>query len=783
LNTLIGFERLIKVLLSSTLLNKLLHIIFIFLIITYAISDEGEGERDGFQLSTISIEKLVFIDDLGRVMDRSRFNQLGLLQIEEVILDPQAMLEDVQVLKNKFPEYQSIVTRVDPIDHKSVTLTYEFQMSRKISAIRIISEDDDLAYPDNLRDKLSTFKGSIMDGRHIQTDLQMLKDEFMKFGYPNVQVTHKVEVLDDEDDSTDVVIRYDVIPGSKQTRVYQIRVHGNRQISKSDVIKAMKTEARNWFFESRPIFNLKTINDDLPLVEELYFANGMTDARVEYKWKIIEKGLVTVDIYITEGKQYQLKDIIFFGTQNFETEAVEEAFNFRKGSNYNGKRIRKGLQGLRELFGENGYAMVNSLSNYDGAKETLNVYVESGQKQYIADIVVEGNEKMSKELILRDVKMELGDQVNTELIRKTLRKMQNTKYYSDVKIDYNPTSETDGQVIIQVVEARTQSIQFGVGTNGQGIVGEFGYTNHNLFNTGKSISISAKKAEEMARLGLIYHDPHLFGSDLELHADAHYDQRQYADYDQRKVGSVIMIEKAISENLRIGVGTRIEFVDLDNIAAEIAEEVIDLDGKDRIIGMVSTIVYKNETYDAAGDVKDGFRARIALFPSYANNGVYLRAFTEAVGSKTFGVNEHGVGHTISGRITLGYASENAPFYEKFYAGGIGTIRGFDHRSIRPKGSAIGGNVSLSGGVTYSFPLWRDKIKGVAFLEAASVTNDFDGLGDVRVVGGLGVRANLRDTFLGGSLEAGFAIPLRKQNGDQLKPFYFMFGDYDPAYDL
>ena len=170
-------------------------------------------------------------------------------------------------------------------------------------------------------------------------------------------------------------------------------------------------------------------------------------------------------------------------------------------------------------------------------------------------------------------------------------------------------------------------------------------------------------------------------------------------------------------------------------------------------------------------------------PSYSDQGAYIKAFTQVTGALSLGQNSNGSSHTISGRITLGYVSDNAPVFEKYYAGGIGSIRGFESRSITPRGNGIGGGAVISANVAYSFPIVSNRVKGVIFVEGATIGDNFESLSQVRLVGGIGVRTNLRDTFLGTSLEFGYAFPLLKQDGDQLKPFYFMFGEYDPAYDL
>jgi outer membrane protein assembly factor BamA len=224
-------------------------------------------------------------------------------------------------------------------------------------------------------------------------------------------------------------------------------------------------------------------------------------------------------------------------------------------------------------------------------------------------------------------------------------------------------------------------------------------------------------------------------------------------------------------------------MNVKNVSAELENEIHDASGTSHIIGMVSTLAYKVSEESESGDVIKEHLIKLSLMPSYSNNGMYTKAVANALKTINLGKNKNGDHHTLSGRITLGYASDNTPFYEKFYAGGMSTIRGYSPRSITPSGSVAGGKYLTSANLTYSFPIVKNLIKGVIFVEAANVSNSIKDFSTVKVVGGMGLKANLKQSFLRSNIEAGFVLPMFKKENDQFKPFYFMMGNYDPAYDL
>ena len=615
----------------------------------------------------------------------------------------------------------------------------------------------------------------------LERDKEYLRKTYVRAGFPKVNVKHRLVEARRE---KDLEVQFLVSTGSKKVRIKKINIYGNHSIG-SDILKdVMETRTRSWFLSSHPSYNDFRLEDDLEAILRHYKDNGYLDVKLQHQIDLQDNKYAWITIIIDEGRRYRVRKVSVKGVKTFDENTIKKISELDRLKYFSERDLRQGLQKVRKHYGRNGYALAQVLSSYNPVDGTLGILVNEGQKQHIEEIKVEGNEKMKSERILLDVKFEKGDLVDSEKIQKTLEKMKATGYYSDVKIDYIPSEgENKGTLLVQVKEAGTQYITFGFGASHSGPSGQFAYGNNNLFGSGLGISIQAMASEEVNRLGLIFSDPHLFGSNFELEARADYVNRQGDQFDEQRIRTRIMIERAITEQLRLGFGARFEFVTLDDMAEGYQAQNVDVRKETRIIGLISTLVYKNETRDSAGDIKKGHRIKLALLPSYADEGAYLKAFTEVVGAVSLGENSSGASHTLSGRITLGYASDKAPVFEKFYAGGIGTIRGFDSRSITPNNSGVGANALISMNASYSFPLIKNRIKGVIFVEAANVGTSFSSMDGIRAVGGLGVRANLRDTFLGTSIEAGYAHPLVKQDGDKLKPFYFMFGEYDPAYDL
>lgn len=729
------------------------------------------------------IDHVSYIGDNGDAIDMPLEN---LKTRDGETLRAEDVISDINTMKDKLPQYQNIVMNVNPIagDQDRVDVIFEFQRKRTIKTIRILAENK-LKIPFDLREKLTLQREGTFDSADLERDESVIKEYYINKGYPKVQVKH--ELLNYGNDE-EVELTLTIVPNTNRLVVRKLKFKGNDSFEKKDLKKLFKMKPREFFLAKHTVFSVTQLDEDIAGLTQYYRDQGFLDVVVNFDYSYDLKGHTTISVAIEEGHQYKVKDIQFEHVSPIYTDAdIQSIYDFSKVKNYNDKDLRIILQKIREYFGDKGHATVQAFSSYDSMNEILMFRIIEGPVYTIKNIKVEGNESMKAETVLLDLKLDKDSNFDASIIKKGMEDLKKTGYYETVQIDFVPTSHDDqtgeGDAIVTVKEAKTKTLSFGMGTGTNGVQGDLSFSDRNFLGTGNSVSLYVQKMAEMSKIGLVYKDPHLMNSDYSLSVAATYGTQNNPDYKEEKVATHIMIEKKLNENLKLGVGTRIEFLNLSDISQEIKMNDYNVDGKDKILGMIGTLLYKSETRDKAGDRKDGITINMALLPSYSDEGAYLKAYTTLMGSKSLYENKNGVDHTISGRLTVGYASKNAPFFEKFYAGGIGTLRGFKSKSIKTSSKGTGGSVLVSASTSYSFPVWEDKVKGMVFLEAASVGDSISDLGNVRAVGGIGVKANLGNTFIGSMIQAGIAIPLRKQDGDSVKPFYFIFGDYDPAYDL
>ncbi len=694
------------------------------------------------------------------------------------------LLTDIQQLLVRFPVYSDITTEVKPTDiEKHVAITFTFHKKRTVAKINF-SIQDTVEEVLELKNKLNQKEDVFFKPSLIDEDIKLLTSAYKTAGYPDVKVSYTVS--ENAVDANLADITYS-IKSEKQKQYIKKIILPKTVIKESTLKKYIQSKGTNLF--GKQVLNVIQLDADKNLLQQLLITEGYRSAKVSYKIEVIESkkkkafGKNNIVFTIEPGARISIKTVTITGNKVYKTEELQAVMSVTGNSAYSEKEIRKSLQAIRELYGEKGYALVKVDADYNQETELLSFTIKEGLVQYITDIQIFGNESMKQSIILKDVSFVPSEIVDSRKISKTLRKMQRTGYYEHVQINYSPLTHNTGKVIIQVAEAQNQVIEFGAGYSSSGFGGDIGYSNPNIFNSGKGINISATKSEEMTRLRLLYHDPHFAGTDVQMSTALTYNDREYEHFRNAQIGMQLTFKKLITQSLKMGVGARVNFINIKEVSSALEAEVADAAGRATLVGLVGTLAYKKETIAANGDVKSGIRLKMSLYPSYVDQAVYLKTYVEAVHTAHLGTNKQDQNHTLTSRVTLGYATNNTPFYEKFYAGGVGSVRGYKNNKITPDNNLTGGNALLDASINYSFPIWKDMIKGVVFVDAAFVSEADLGNGQVKVAAGFGVRANLRKTFLNTVMEAGFAFAIGEENSDIKRPFYFIMGDYDPAYDM
>ena len=120
-------------------------------------------------------------------------------------------------------------------------------------------------------------------------------------------------------------------------------------------------------------------------------------------------------------------------------------------------------------------------------------------------------------------------------------------------------------------------------------------------------------------------------------------------------------------------------------------------------------------------------------------------------------------------------SDSVPIFERFFAGGAKTIRGYDERQVGPLDSVtedpIGGESMLVGNIEYTIPL-MEFIKVAVFFDTGNVWADIGDFGSGNFYSGTGLGLRVKTPV--GPINLDYGYPLNDEPGEEERSGKFYF---------
>jgi outer membrane protein insertion porin family len=262
---------------------------------------------------------------------------------------------------------------------------------------------------------------------------------------------------------------------------------------------------------------------------------------------------------------------------------------------------------------------------------------------------------------------------------------------------------------------------------------------------------------------------------------AYYFTRDRDGYEENRIGTVFSFDKKFKDIYTVGTAFRLEGVKVDDIDKKFfffaPEDILAVEGSNMLTSMKLSLA--RDTTDSFLMPSKGTRLETSWEQAGMMGGdfTFSKVMGQATYYKTLRTDIYDRKTVWSSNATAGYIGGDCPVFERFYGGGIGSIRGFEYRGISPRQwpshTAVGGNSEFLVGNEIGFPLYSNNLRGVTFLDMGSVDDDFQ-LQTWRVTVGFGVRLVL-DFFGPVPMAFDFGFPLLKGDNDDTQIFSFSLG--------
>ncbi len=684
--------------------------------------------------------------------------------------------------------------KIDTQDYKDglkvIVTVSERPIIEKISfaGINLITMKDE-----KLKQQLKSRETQYLDYPSLAEDVRILKKMYEKMGYSQVDITYKVDV---DAKTNKAKVDFNVIEGRK-VHIKDIIIQGNKAFSSGRILKLLKTKAA-WFFNAG-VLKDEVLKEDIERIKSFYQREGFTDVAVEYEVKPDAKKayLLYIKIKVAEGKKYLVGSVIIRGNKDIsEKEILSRLTDCIPGKVFSQEAMKRDILSIQGLYFDRGYISAQvqetTVVNPDSGRVDITYGITENQVAYVDKIKIRGNIKTKDVVIRRELRIHPGEKFDGEKLRRSKERLQNLGYFEDVSYDTEETKEPDKKnLLVDVKETKTGAFSFGGGySTVDQFVGfveveqkNFDWRNWPYFTgAGQNLKVRASIGNLSNGFELSFTEPWMFDYPVSFGFDLYRRTHQRNTdvgygYDEKVTGGDLRLGKEISEYLRTDIMYRLDQIEISNPSSNATTDLTDEVGKNKV-----SVVSPSLSYDSRDNVFDTRKGNLltAAF-DFAGGPLggdkdYWKFFGRA--SHYFPMPHNAV-LEIRGRIGLAdpYSStKKIPIYERFFAGGAYTLRGYDERKVGPVDSAtndpLGGNSMLVGNIEYTYPLF-DFLKVAAFYDVGNVWEKLGDIASSRNAHGVANSGGFKsDVGLGlriktpiGPIMLDYGIPMNKASGE------------------
>ena len=628
--------------------------------------------------------------------------------------------------------------------------------------------------------KLTITTGSIADAVLIQDNANRLRAFYEEEGYwlsSIVPVTKRIS-------PDEVGLTYQIEEGSK-VKIKKINIEGNKTIPAKLIKKAMDT--KEWgilsFITSSGHYRKDMMDVDIEKIRDIYFNRGFVKVAVgepEIKLTSDKKGMI-ITIPVSEGVQFKISSVEFSGNKVFGDDEIKKRITLIPDTPFSKANLRKDILSISELYSENGYAIAtitpDLIPDETARLVKVSLKIDEGDKYRIGKIEISGNTKTRDKVIRREVRLDEGDVFNSKLLKRSYERINNLNFFDNVDIIPKPRSEEKlVDLDVKVKERPTGFLSVGGGYSSvDKLMGIVDLTQGNLFGRGQLLKVRGEFGGRTTYYELAFKDPWFMNKPIFFSSTLYKLVREYIEFDKKAAGFGLSFGKDLSEYVRGDIAYNLEEATIYNVSENASKIIKEQEGTFSTSSLTPSIV--RDSRDNYLDPSRGSRNSIYL--TYAGLGGRNKYIKGELDSGWFFPIKN---TTFMLRGRFGYAAgiwgENLPLYERFYVGGIYTIRGLDWGDAGPRdeetGDPIGGTSELIFNIEYIFPIVTEmKLKGVVFLDIGNSYESFDNFGKFRYTTGAGIR------WISpmGPIRVEWGYNLNRKSGEKASRLEFTFGSF------
>lgn len=638
--------------------------------------------------------------------------------------------------------------------------------------------------------EIGVSESRIFDRSALDRAEQELKRQYISRGLYGA----KVQTTVTPQERNRVAVNFTITEGD-QAKIARINIVGNHAYTLDQLRDELKLTTPGWltWYTKDDQYSKQKLAADLESLRSFYQDRGYLEFAIESTQVSItpDKEDIYITINITEGEKYKVTDVQIAGDLVVPHDEIARLVQMHPGDTFSRARQQATTKAISDRLGADGYAFANvsAVPDVDKQKHTVayTLYVDPGRRVYVRKINIVGNARTRDEVIRREARQLEGAWFDSLRIDRSKVRMQRLGFFDDVNVETQPVAGSNDQVDLEfsVAERTTGNLLAGVGySSSDGVVFSASVSQQNVLGTGNALSVGLNTSKVNRTISGVFTQPYWtvdgISRTIELY-QKNIDPTSLfvSNYESSTLGAAVGFGIPISETDTINLGGRLEhtkltlfpqsppvYIDYVNEFGAVTNSYI-------LTGGWSRDTRDDITYPSSGRLQS---IMIEVGLPISNVAYYKAEYIDQVfwpiWSPAILMLRGNVG------FAEGYNGNPLPFFKAFYAGGAGSVRGYEQSSLGPRdifGNSLGGKRKIIGNAELFYPLVKGQkaVRASAFVDAGQIYADGDqpDFESFRFSAGVGLAWNSPI----GPLKFSYAIPFNSRDGDRLERFQFQIG--------
>jgi outer membrane protein insertion porin family len=649
---------------------------------------------------------------------------------------------------------------------------------------------------EKLRGKTTIKSQTFLDQQQAKESAEKIRLAYHENGFYNCEVIPVVQTLDEDRKRLTFFIKE-----GEKAKIKTVQFEGLHAVSKNEIFKVITT--REWIpwygvitqlkipsaFSDAGILKREELTNDVERIKEVLLNRGYFNVRASLASVELteDKKWFVVTFSVIEGEPYTVKEVGFRGYTVFEDPDLRQGIKIKDGEIFQRAKLRDEITRLTDMYGGKGYSFAEIVPNVHPNNEdrTVNIIfqIKEGEMMRIRQINIRGNTKTRDNVIRREIRVDEQDVIDTVSLKRSFQRLNNLNFFETVEILPEQVAADKVDLNVRVKEKPTGQFSIGGGFSSlDRLMLIANITEGNIAGYGYMGRISGQLGQRRSFGSITFRNPYVNDSLTSFQADIYRSQTNYLSFLEQRTGASVTLGRWLSEYYTGSISLFAEHLRYSNPPAGVCtgpepHPICNQLGHQSTTGFRSSMY--RDTRDYYLDPRSGWRVGGGFdigTPYLGGSNSFVKYTADVIKVTPLPFDTR-----VSIRARFGaidtFGDKQVPLSERFYVGGINTLRGFVFGRAGPRlpttGTAIGAAKQIIFNVDFVFTISAEaKLNGVLFFDYGKGFDEGESLSfDLRKTAGL--EGRWISPF--GPLRAAYGINLDPRSGERGGVFEFTMG--------